>query len=189
MILNHNDIIEAYEKGDIALNPFCTENVGPNSYDVTLNATLKVYESPELDIKKNNPTIDIVIPEDGYVLKPGILYLGRTNESATSNKYVPMFEGRSSIGRLGISTHITAGFGDVGFGYIDGKCQYPTWTLEIAVIQPVRIYPNIRIGQVYFLKTLSEPTFFYTGKYSLQREAQPSMLYKDREFTENLDKC
>ena len=182
MILNHQDIIDAYSEKEIAIKPFDINNVGPNSYDVTLNNTLKVYNSKELDIKEDNPSRDIIIPENGYLLVPGILYLGRTNETATSNRYVPMFEGRSSIGRLGISTHITAGFGDVGFGYVDGECKYPTWTLEISVVQPVRIYPNIRIGQVYFLKTLSEPTFFYQGKYSLQKEAQPSMLFKDREF-------
>ena len=182
MILTHNDILDAIKKGDIIISPFDCSSVGPNSYDVTLNKNLKVYRHFPLDMKKDNETDHLVIPESGLVLEPNKLYLGRTNETATSNKYVPMFEGRSSIGRLGISTHVTAGFGDVGFGYVDGECKYPTWTLEIFVVQPVKIYPNVRIGQVFFLKTLNEPKVFYQGKYSVQKEPQPSMLFKDREF-------
>lgn len=193
MILNHDDIIKAVcEEHSIIINPFDSTNVGPNSYDVTLNKTLKAYnfnsERPELkgfrilDSKSENSTTNIEIPDDGLVLLPNTLYLGSTNETATSDKYVPMFEGRSSIGRLGISTHITAGFGDVGWGYVKGECQYPTWTLEISVIHPVIVYPNMRIGQVYFLKTLTEPKFMYQGKYSLQKEAQASMSFKDKEF-------
>lgn len=183
MILGNKDIIEAVAKGDVVISPFSCENVGPNSYDVTLNRKLKIYKNSILDMKTENETETIIIPDTGLILKPNTLYLGRTNETATSNKYVPMFEGRSSVGRLGISTHITAGFGDVGFGFVDGECKFPTWTLEIAVIQPVKIYPNVRIGQVFFLKTLTEPKVFYNGKYSCQQEAQPSMLFKDKEFT------
>jgi dCTP deaminase len=181
MILGHKDIIEAYNKGDVVISPYDESNVGPNSYDVTLNNKLRVYRYT-IDMKSNNPTDVITIPESGLTLEPNVLYLGATNETATSNKYVPMFEGRSSIGRLGISTHVTAGFGDVGFGYVDGVCQYPTWTLEISVVQRVKVYPNVRIGQVFFLKLLSEPDKFYQGKYSCQKEAQPSMLFKDKEF-------
>jgi dCTP deaminase len=94
-----------------------------------------------------------------------------------------MFEGRSSIGRLGINTHITAGFGDVGWGYVPGpsgqlECRFPTWTLEIEVVHPIRIYPNVRIGQVYFMKPEGELRF-YKGKYSLQKTPQASQLYRD----------
>jgi dCTP deaminase len=182
MILGHKDIIEAYHNGDVIISPYDETNVGPNSYDVTLNNKLRIYRNSPLDMKSENQTEVLTITESGVILKPNILYIGATNETATSNKYVPMFEGRSSIGRLGISTHVTAGFGDVGFGYIDGVCQYPTWTLEISVIEPIKVYPNVRIGQVYFLKLLSEPDKFYQGKYSCQKETQPSMLFKDKEF-------
>lgn len=182
MILGNRDIIEAVKNGDIVISPFSCDNVGPNSYDVTLNSKLRIYRNNPLDMKSENPTDVLVIPESGLVLKPNILYLGATNETATSDKYVPMFEGRSSVGRLGISTHVTAGFGDVGFGYVNGECKYPTWTLEISVIEPVKVYPNVRIGQVFFLKTLTEPKVLYQGKYSLQKEAQASMLFKDKEF-------
>ncbi len=90
-----------------------------------------------------------------------------------------MFGGRSSIGRLGINTHITAGFGDLGWGFNqDNKCYYPTWTLEITVVHPIRIYPNTRIGQVYFIVPQGEIEF-YTGKYSKQQKPQSSQLFKD----------
>ena len=75
-------------------------------------------------------------------MEPGKLYLGRTLEYTKTKKYVPMLEGRSSIGRLGMFVHITAGFGDIGFeGF---------WTLEIFVVQPLKIYPNVEICQIYF---------------------------------------
>ena len=89
------------------------------------------------------------------------------------------------MGRLGINTHITAGFGDVGWGFEkreDGtiQCHYPTWTLEITVVHPVRIYPNIRIGQVYFVEPKGEIEW-YTGKYASQRKPQASRAHLDFE--------
>ena len=82
-----------------------------------------------------------------------------------------MLEGRSSIGRLGICIHVTAGFGDVGFaGY---------WTLELFCVQPVRIYAGVKIAQIYY-HTISEPYERYTnGKYQNNEGIQPSMLYKE----------
>jgi dCTP deaminase len=192
MVLTGPEIIRQVEAGTIHIAPFNAANVGPNSYDVSLNAKLLVYDlgpGPDsqgvLDMKRNNPTRALTIPEDGLVLEPGTLYIGCTNETATSRAFVPMFEGRSSIGRLGINTHITAGFGDVGWGYLPDDqgslvCQYPTWTLEIEVVHPIRVYPGVRIGQVYFIRpegTLS----FYKGKYTAQKEPQASRLYRDFE--------
>ena len=101
-----------------------------------------VYDDYELDMAKPNPASIIDIPEDGYVLQPNKLYLGRTNEYTKTDGYIPMLEGRSSVGRLGVFIHVTAGFGDVGFaGY---------WTLEIFCVQPIRIYPNVEICQIYY---------------------------------------
>ena len=186
MVLTGTEIIRQMELGNIHIAPFQPAHIGPNSYDVTLNPKLLLYDITDgdaLDMKKNNPTHSIEIPVDGLVLKPGTLYIGCSNETATSRRYVPMFEGRSSIGRLGINTHITAGFGDVGWGYkpdANGElqCQFPTWTLEIEVVHPIRVYPNVRIGQVYFMTPEGELSF-YKGKYSRQREPQASQLYKD----------
>lgn len=186
MILTGKQIQKEIHSQSIVIEPFNPKHLGPNSYDVTLNPSLKIYDlapGQPLDMRANNPTRSITIPESGYTLEPNVLYLGCTNETATSTKFVPLFEGRSSIGRLGINTHITAGFGDIGWGFIpdeSGKleCQYPTWTLEIAVVHPVKIYPNIRIGQVYFILPTGEIEF-YRGKYSAQREPQASKLYQD----------
>lgn len=69
-------------------------------------------------MKKLNRTKTVIIPENGLVIEPGRLYLGSTLEYTKTDKFVPMLEGRSSVGRLGLYIHVTAGFGDVGFsGY------------------------------------------------------------------------
>ena len=76
------------------------------------------------------------------MLQPNQLYLGRTVERTETHNLVPMIEGRSSIGRLGLFVHVTAGFGDVGF------CGY--WTLEMFAVQPVRIYAGVAICQIFY---------------------------------------
>ncbi len=186
MVLTGPEIQRQMDLGNIHISPFHPVHLGPNSYDVSLNPKLLVYDlgpGQALDMKRDNPTRGLSIPPEGLVLDPDQLYIGCSNETATSCRFVPMFEGRSSIGRLGINTHITAGFGDVGWGYLpgpDGKleCQFPTWTLEIEVVHPIRVYPNVRIGQVYFMTPEGELAF-YQGKYSRQKEPQASQLYKD----------
>ena len=186
MVLTGPEIIRQIEAGDIHIAPFTPAHVGPNSYDVTLNARLLVYDlapGEPLDMKRDNPTRALTIPAEGLVLEPGVLYIGCTNETATSKAFVPMFEGRSSIGRLGINTHITAGFGDVGWGYLTDAsgalvCQYPTWTLEIEVVHPIRVYAGVRIGQVYFIRPEGALSF-YKGKYSAQKDPQASQLFRD----------
>jgi deoxycytidine triphosphate deaminase len=186
MVLTGPEIARQMDEGTIHISPFERAHLGPNSYDVTLNPRLLVYDlapGEPLDMKRDNAVRSLDIPEAGLVLEPGTLYIGCTNETATSKAFVPMFEGRSSIGRLGINTHITAGFGDVGWGYVpdekgDLVCQYPTWTLEIEVVHAIRVYPNVRIGQVYFIRPEGELKF-YKGKYSSQKAPQASQLYKD----------
>ncbi len=193
MVLTGKEILKQMEVGTIDISPFKPEHLGPNSYDVCLNPNLLIYDLEPgqcLDMKKENRTKSLSIPEEGLILEPGKLYLGCSNETATSHRFVPMFEGRSSIGRLGINTHITAGFGDVGWGYIfDAEkkpiCQFPTWTLEIEVVHPIRVYPNVRIGQVYFMRPEGELTF-YKGKYTLQKAPQASRLYQDFQQSEKL---
>lgn len=177
-ILLGNEIHENYRKGTIHISPFKIRNIGPNSYDVTLNDTLKLYHLEDefdfLDMKKANKTYTQKIPEEGLVLVPGILYIGSTNEEIGSDNYVPGYEGRSSLARLGVNSHQTAGFGDIGF-----KSK---WTLEISVIHPVKIYPNIRIGQIYFLnvdQTKIKKHYLYDGKYKDQNGAQESKSYLD----------
>ena len=122
-------------------------------------------------MKKPNETKEIIISKEGFKLEPNQLYLGRTLEYTSTKKFVPMIEGRSSIGRLGIFIHITAGFGDVGFsGY---------WTLEIFCIKPIIIYPNVEIAQLYYHTIDGEYEEYNSGKYQNNTDIQPSMLYKD----------
>lgn len=158
---------------EISIEPFDEKYLNPNSYNLRLHNELFVYEEDVLDMRKPNKTRSIIIPEEGLVLKPGTLYLGRTYEFTRTDKYVPMLEGRSSIGRLGLYIHVTAGFGDVGFrGY---------WTLEIHCIEPIRIYPMVEICQIYYHSIEGEYERYCSGKYQNNKGIQPSLLYKDFE--------
>ncbi|MCL2854637.1 MAG: dCTP deaminase [Defluviitaleaceae bacterium] len=174
MILSGLEIKRLAEEGkDIIIKPFDGSRVGPNSYDLRLNNILQVYDLSKvgyLDMHTETPTEEIVIPEDGFILEPGKLYLGSTVEFTETHGYVPMLEGRSSVGRLGVSIHVTAGFGDVGFsGY---------WTLEIHTLHPVKIYPNERICQIYYHK-IEGDYIPYQGKYQKNTGVQASQIYKD----------
>ncbi|WP_419169296.1 dCTP deaminase [Negativibacillus massiliensis] len=172
MILSGKEIQRHIGK-EIIIEPFDRSRVNPNSYNLTLHNELLVYENHELDMKKLNPTKRITIPEEGLVLEPNRLYLGRTNEFTKTEGFVPMLEGRSSTGRLGLFIHVTAGFGDVGFaGY---------WTLEIFCIQPIRIYPNAEICQIYYHSIEGDYEPYKSGKYQNNTDIQPSLMYKDFE--------
>lgn len=156
---------------DIIIEPFDESRINPNSYNLSLNNKLLVYENKHLDMKFKNKTKEIIIPEEGLILEPGKLYLGRTNEFTKTDKFVPMLEGRSSTGRLGVFIHVTAGFGDVGFaGY---------WTLEIFCVQPVKIYPNVQICQIYYHDIHGEYDLYNSSKYQNNNDIQPSLMYKD----------
>lgn len=168
----------------IHVEPFDPELVGPNSVDLRLGDKMLVYapgaiehlraererlvkgvvhntslpapEPPPLDMRADNQTVPMSIPEEGLVLHPGVLYLGTTVECIGSDSYVPIVEGRSSVGRLGIHVHVTAGFCDIGFlGQI---------TLEIHVIHPIRVYAGTPICQAYFLTPDGEIEL-YKGRY------------------------
>ena len=171
-MLLRSEILKQRQLGNVTIEPFTPGHLGVNSYDVTLFNELKVYDVGVLDVKKQNPVYVIDIPVTGFLLKPGELYLGRTNEIAGSTGYIPMYEGRSSMARLGIKSHISAGFGDIGF--------VGTWTLEITVVKPVIIYPNMRIGQVYFQKGIGKNEC-YNGKYKYQQGINESRSYLDFE--------
>lgn len=156
---------------EIIIEPYDNKYLNPNSYNLRLHNELLIYEENELDMKKPNKAKSINIPEEGLVLEPGRLYLGRTLEYTKTEKYVPMLEGRSSIGRLGLYIHVTAGFGDVGFsGY---------WTLEIHCVQPIRIYAGVEICQIYYHSIQGDYEKYCSGKYQDNKGIQPSLLYKD----------
>lgn len=170
MIITGPEIIKRREKGDIYIDSFNSEKVNPNSYNLKLDNKLLSYCDNELDMKKDNKTYEIFIPEDGLVLVPGRLYLGKTLEYTKTFNLVPMLEGRSSLGRLGIFVHVTAGFGDVGF------CG--RWTLEISVVKPVRIYRWIECCQIYY-HTIEGDIVNYSGKYQSSKDIKSSELYKE----------
>ncbi|ACD24204.1 dCTP deaminase [Clostridium botulinum] len=172
MILSGKEILKHIGE-DIVIEPFSEERINPNSYNLTLFNELLVYKNETLDMKIPNETEKLIIPEEGLLLEPGKLYLGRTNEFTQTNKYVPMLEGRSSTGRLGLFIHVTAGFGDIGFaGY---------WTLEIFCVQPIKIYPNTEICQIYYHNIDGEYDLYNSGKYQNNNGIQPSLMYKDFE--------
>lgn len=166
MILTGQEILRRLSK-DIIINPFDPKKINPNSYNLTLFPELKIYKGQIID-PKNLETENIEIPKHGLVLLPNKLYLGSTNEYTETYNLIPKIDGRSSIGRLGISVHVTAGFGDVGF---KGK-----WTLEIFVIQPVWIYPNIEICQISYYEPYGDIRN-YKGRYQNQLIIQESKLY------------
>lgn len=172
MILSGKEIQRHMGK-DIVIRPFDPKRLNPNSYNLSLHNELLVYENGLLDMKVPNPVKTLTIPESGLVLEPDKLYLGRTNEFTQTDRFVPMLEGRSSVGRLGLFIHVTAGFGDVGFaGY---------WTLEIFCVQPIRIYPNVEICQIYYHDIHGDYDLYQSGKYQNNTGIQPSLLYKDFE--------
>jgi len=170
LILSGKKIHECLGR-DIIIEPFNEKALNPNSYNLTLHNELLVYENNRLDMREENATRTIIIPDDGLLLEPGTLYLGRTREFTETHNYVPMLEGRSSVGRLGLYVHVCAGFGDVGFkGY---------WTLEIHCIQPIKIYPGVGICQIYYHSIDGEYDEYSSGKYQNNTGIQASLLYQD----------
>jgi dCTP deaminase len=157
--------------GDIRIDPFDPKLVNPNSYNLRLHSDLLVYNDLPLDMKKDNQAEPLVIPPEGLLLQPGTLYLGRTIEHTETRNLVPMLEGRSSVGRLGLFVHVTAGFGDVGF------CGF--WTLEMHCIHPIRIYAGVQICQVFYHSIEGDVTEYLSGKYQKNKGVQTSRLWMD----------
>jgi len=158
---------------DLIIEPYEESQLNPNSYNLRLHHQLLVYDNNVLDMKKENKATLLEIPEEGLLLEKDKLYLGRTLEYTESHKHVPMLEGRSSIGRLGLFVHVTAGFGDVGF------CGF--WTLEMFCVQPIRIYAGVEICQVFYHSIEGNYDLYQSGKYQKNKGVQPSLLFKDFE--------
>jgi dCTP deaminase len=173
LILSGLEIKKQLNK-NIFIEPYNEKQINPNSYNLRLADELWIYDTDILDMKIPNEKFKkIKIPDDGMILYPNKLYLGRTVEHTRTEKYVPAIDGRSSIGRLGLYIHVSAGFGDVGFsGY---------WTLEIFCIQPIKIYPNIEICQIYYHTIEGEYENYNSGKYQNNNGIQTSLLYKEFE--------
>jgi dCTP deaminase len=176
MILTDTQILAEMKRGTILVRPFNRKYLGSNSYDVHLGDWLAMYKHEILDAKVHNEVNYFRIPKEGLILVPSKLYLGVTKEYTETHRHVPFLEGKSSIGRLGIDIHATAGKGDIGF------CN--TWTLEISVRQPVRIYAGMPIGQLIYFEVNGEVAIPYNkkpgAKYN-RRTTKPveSMMWKN----------
>jgi dCTP deaminase len=177
MILSDQSILDAIESRDIVIEPYDRECLGTNSYDVHLSPHLACYVDEVIDAKKHNQVEHFEISPSGIVLNPGKTYLGSTLEYTETRRFVPFLEGKSSVGRLGIDIHATAGKGDVGF------CNH--WTLEISVSQPVRVYAGMPIGQLIYFAVEGDVEVDYQAKSSAkynQRSPRPveSMMWKNK---------
>lgn len=158
---------------DIVIDPYDPDQLNTNSYNLRLHDELLEYEDDVLDMRKPNSVKKLRIPEEGFLMETGKLYLGRTIEYTKTFGCVPMLEGRSSIGRLGLFVHVTAGFGDVGF------CGY--WTLEMFCVKPIRIYAGTEICQIFYHSVEGDYLNYNSDKYQNNEGVQPSLLYKDFE--------
>jgi dCTP deaminase len=177
MILTGEEI-RARLGSDVVIEPFEESQLNPNSYNLRLHNELLVYEEIVLDMRRPNRFRRYEIPPEGLVLSPNQLYLGRTVERTETHNLVPMLEGRSSIGRLGLFVHVTAGFGDVGF------CGY--WTLEMFAVQPIRVYPGVEIAQIFYHTVEGSVREYSSEKYQHNRDIQASLLF--REFCQEDDR-
>lgn len=178
MILSDAAISEALQDGRIVIEPFRRACLGTNSYDVHLGKTLATYDVEVLDAKKANPISYLEIPPEGFVLMPNMLYLGVTEEYTETHTHVPFLEGKSSVGRLGIDIHATAGKGDVGFS------NY--WTLEISAKMPVRVYAGMPIGQIIYFAVKGDVHTSYSQKTSAKYNER-SALPKESQMWRNFE--
>src|SRR5690348_15873661 len=176
MILSDTRILEEIKKETIKIEPYSRECLGSNSYDVHLGKWLATYNEHILDAKKHNLINYFGIPEEGFVLKPHIFYLGVTLEYTETHAHVPFLEGKSSTGRLGIDIHATAGKGYIGF------CGH--WTLEISLKQPVKVYNGMPVGQRIYFLVEGETEVKYIQQKGVKSSGQPdkpieSMMWKN----------
>lgn len=161
-ILTRKAIREEIEKGSIKIDPFDESRLGVNSYDLTLSDQLKIYTknfdgtTQILDPTRKNKMKEIAVRPSGCILSPGTLYLAQVNERIWSDKFVFELTGRSSLARLGITVHETAGFSNIGHDF--------KYVLEISVIHPVKIYPGMAIAQIFVHTTVGESED-YSGHY------------------------
>ena len=168
VILSGDQILAELHKG-LLIRPFRAQQLNPNSYNLRLHSELLLYDSLILDMRKQHQTTRIKIPKEGLVLEPHRLYLGRTVEYTESHNFVPLLEGRSSIARLGLCVHSTAGFGDIGF------CGY--WTLELYCVQPIRIYPEVEVCQIFYHTIAQTSRNYAGGKYQNNSDIQSSKMH------------
>lgn len=171
MLLSGQEIRRRLENGDVTIEPFDPQRLNPNSYNLALHHELLVYEEVVLDAATPNRYRRIEIPQDGFTLQPNLLYLGRTVEYTETSGLVPMIQGRSSLGRLGLFINPGGSVGDVGY--------HGTWTLEMHCVQPVRIYPQMEVAQLYYMNVEGACDDYCSDKYQNSRDIQPSLMFRE----------
>lgn len=182
MVLSDIDIKREIEKGDLVISPYSDDSIQPSSYDLHLDSKFIVFDNHDTDIidvkLKPNNTRTVDVKDKGYfIVHPNNFVLGVTVENIKIPKYlVSRIEGKSSIGRLGLIVHATAGYVDPGF---EG-----TLTLEIFNLSsvPIKLYIDMKIAQLSFfeMKTpSSKPYGKYKNKYQGQTDPTESMLWKN----------
>jgi len=176
MILSDQIILRELEQGKIIIDPFNPAHLNPNSVDLTLAPAFKKYRPGLLDPRKPNLTDELWIPEEGYILLPGQVYLYACNERiGVKNNIRAKVEGKSSLGRLGLFIHVTAGFIDTGF---EGSL-----VLELVATRPIIVYPNMKICQIEFARVEGDVLESYaqkTGsKYHGQTGVQESKYHEN----------
>lgn len=183
MLLSDRDIRAAVESKRVALDPFDPEMIQPSSIDVRLDRYFRVFENhryPHIDPAEEQPDLTRMVEPHGgepFVLHPGEFVLASTYETVTlGDDVAARLEGKSSLGRLGLLTHSTAGFIDPGFtGHV---------TLELSNVAtlPIKLWPGMKIGQLCFF-ALSSPAEEPYGsqrhgsRYQGQRGPTPSRSY------------
>jgi len=175
VLLSDRDIRAESESGRVGVSPFASEMVQPSSIDVRLDRFFRVFENhryPHIDpaVEQVDLTREVeAIEDEPFVLHPGEFVLGSTYEVISlPNDVAARLEGKSSLGRLGLLTHSTAGFIDPGFsGHV---------TLELANVAtlPILLWPGMKIGQVCFFRMTSEADYpygssIYGSRYQGQR--------------------
>lgn len=188
MILSDRTIREELAAGRITIDPFDPAMVQPSSVDVRLDRYFRVFLNhtmPVIDVKKDLEELTRLVDIDddrAFILHPGEFVLGSTFERvAVPDDMVARIEGKSSLGRLGLLIHSTAGFIDAGF---DGHI-----TLELSNVAnlPITLYPGMKIGQISFLRMTTAADVPYgsgdlKSKYQGQRGPTPSRYWEN--FTE-----
>ena len=185
MLLSDRDILAEVEEKRVQLEPFDAEMVQPSSVDVRLDRFFRVFENhryPHIDPAADQPDLTRAVEPDGeepFILHPGEFVLGSTYEVITlPDDIAARLEGKSSLGRLGLLTHSTAGFIDPGFsGHV---------TLELSNVAtlPIKLWPGMKIGQLCFFR-LSSPAQHpygsskYGSRYQGQRGPTPSRSYQN----------
>ncbi|MDP2736523.1 MAG: hypothetical protein Q8O59_01915 [bacterium] len=171
MIFTGEEIKKCVSKGKIIINPFFKEDLNPNSYNYHLGHEILELNDNLIDTKKPTNYKKIILKNSGYILKPGKTYLGHTNEEIGSEDYLTILIGRSSVGRLGLFLQITADLGHVGLAH--------SWTLELHVVQPLKVYPLMKIGQVSFWEVIGKNKLEYEGKYHKYSLPHISEIYNE----------